>query len=461
MKSNKFILIAVIFSLMLILSSCGEPEPEGECPASCGDNDPCTTDSCSKDTRFMCRNTPIPGCDAACGVPCTGSAGKYMTMQCDTAAKQCAADVSPSTKINPTPLLLEQLTKGFKFRVETLMNQPFNMQADTLGMDISLITLPDGVDAVTIKNIELSGQTASRQTVILARKAIGRTIYGTSSPISEQMRVDFPTSDFDGTFSTLKMTISYEYDQLTYGNLQKKDDTITISVRAQTLEWMKPTVTQSCPSSCDDGNSATDDVCSAATEYFCEHNPKAGVCGNSVCDSTEDKCDCPDDCGPCSGPASSSLSYACSSSNKCVTMISPSITQEPISLFDDRNINIFHLQNNYAYNSPFNVNTDKFTADFSLFNIGSAYKDVKIATVKIMDMDQEIASAEVGKTFSGVGDSVSVEMSVDSFTGTEESKTLSLKVWYEYAQVSGNISTAKFGSYSKGLGKIPLVNPTG
>jgi hypothetical protein len=279
--------------------------------------------------------------------------------------------------------------------------------------------------------------------------------------LSESLKIDFPTSDYDGTFSNLKLAISFEYDQLVYGKMQKKEENIAISIRAQSFEWMKPTITPTCPASCDDGNPATDDVCSAATDYFCEHKPKAGVCGNGVCDSGEDKCTCEQDCGPCTGEASKSLSYECSDANKCVTILKPSVTQEPVSIFDDRNLNIFHLQNTYAFNNPFNANADKFKVDFSLFNIGPAYKDVKISSVKVMELDKEVASAEADRAFSAVGDAFSVEMGIDSFAGMEEEKTLSLKVWYEYSLIVGNESTQKFGSYTKGLGKISIVNPTG
>lgn len=460
MDARKSAALIGILVLLLSISSCGEPEPQGVCPASCDDNDVCTKDVCSKDTGFQCRNTPIEGCNPACGAPCTGQAGKYMTMQCDVEAKKCAADVSKSLKVSPVPILLEQLLKGFNFRVEMVMNQPFNMQRDTVQMKISSTAIPAGVSSLKIKSAELSGLNAAKQTLIIARKDIGKTIYSSSDIVSDEMRVDFPTADYDGIFTGLKLTVYVEYSQLVYGKMQSFEDKVQMLIRSQSLEWLRPTITPKCPASCDDNDPATDDSCSQATGYFCVHTPKAGVCGNQVCDSGEDKCACPEDCGPCSGDASANMVYQCSSSNQCVTLLKPGV-QQPVSVFDDRNLNIFHIQGTFSYNNPLNVKADTFSAEFKLFNIGALYQNVKIATVKLMDMDKEIASVDPNRVFTSVGDTFTAELPITSFAGTEEDKSVTLKVWYEYDQMAGNVSTHKLGNYAKGLGKITLVNPTG
>ena len=461
MKTSKAAILIGLISLMLLVSSCGEPEPEGQCPPSCDDGNPCTADSCSKDTRFMCLNSQVPGCDPACGAPCPGSAGRYMTMQCDKELMKCVADVSPTAKISPTPLLLEQTSLGFGFRIEILMNQPFNMQSDLFKMDISVASFPTGVSSVKIKKAEFSGQNPARQTVIIGRKDINRHIYDTSSIITEEMKIDFPTADFDGTFTALKLSMTYEYEQEAYGQVQTKEQTIQIQVRGQNFEWLKPTSKPKCPDSCDDGNPATEDVCDASTDYFCEHKAIAGQCGNAICESSEDKCTCEADCGPCSGDASSSLGYQCSSDSKCVTVLKPGLSQEPVSIFDDRNLNIFHLQNTVSFNNPLNVKTDKITAEFTLFSAQEAYQDIKINSVKIMEREKTFASSDPGKAFSSAGSSIPVELTVTGFAGTEEEKSLSINVWYEYNILSGNTTIPRSGNFAKGIGKITLINPTG
>jgi hypothetical protein len=458
MEYRKAIAAVGVIMLLFLVTACGEPEPEGECPPSCDDGNPCTSDVCDKDTGFQCRSRPIPGCDAACGAPCTGSAGKYMTMQCDTEAKQCAADVSSSTKISPTPLVLEQSSRGVKFRVELLMNQPFNLQRDTIELKVSARELPSSVNAVKVKSVEMTGQTQSRQTVIIGSADINKEIFGTSASVEDELRATFPTSDYDGTYSNLKLALAFEYFSSDYGETVEGD--AAILVRGQDFEWFKPTVTPKCPESCDDGNPATKDVCSSATDYFCEHQPISGQCGNTICESSEDKCSCEEDCGPCIGDASEHLSYECIS-NKCSTVLKPGVIQEPVSIFDDRNLKFFYLQNTYSFNNPFNVNTDKISLDFNLFDIGENYQDVTINSIRLLERDKTYASSDQSRSMSTAGETFSVELPIVGFAGEEETKTLSLKVWYEYGYISGNETIPKSGTYTKSLGQITLINPTG
>lgn len=52
----------------------------------------------------------------------------------------------------------------------------------------------------------------------------------------------------------------------------------------------------SCPESCDDGDECTNDHCSPATNFECEHDPVIPCCGNAVCERDEDPDSCPGDC---------------------------------------------------------------------------------------------------------------------------------------------------------------------
>lgn len=52
----------------------------------------------------------------------------------------------------------------------------------------------------------------------------------------------------------------------------------------------------SCPESCDDGDECTNDHCSQATNFECEHDPVIPCCGNGVCKHDEDPDSCPGDC---------------------------------------------------------------------------------------------------------------------------------------------------------------------
>jgi hypothetical protein len=54
--------------------------------------------------------------------------------------------------------------------------------------------------------------------------------------------------------------------------------------------------TGACPSSCDDKNACTEDVCTAATNYECRNNQITPCCGNDICETGETISSCVVDC---------------------------------------------------------------------------------------------------------------------------------------------------------------------
>lgn len=58
----------------------------------------------------------------------------------------------------------------------------------------------------------------------------------------------------------------------------------------------KQTEPKKCPSSCDDRNPCTTDLCSAETNFDCIHNLITNCCGNEICESEEKYSNCSQDC---------------------------------------------------------------------------------------------------------------------------------------------------------------------
>ena len=58
-------------------------------------------------------------------------------------------------------------------------------------------------------------------------------------------------------------------------------------------------VVPSCPTSCEDNNSCTLDLCSETTNFSCSHASIVPCCGNAVCEDNETCYDCNEDCGKC------------------------------------------------------------------------------------------------------------------------------------------------------------------
>jgi hypothetical protein len=218
-------------------------------------------------------------------------------------------------------------------------------------------------------------------------------------------------------------------------------------------------MTYECPASCDDGNEGTGDICNAQTDYFCTHQPIPGKCGNFVCDPTENKCKCPEDCGPCTGDAGQYLSYTCQN-NECRTMIKMGVVQQPKTVTDDKNRNFYFLQNRYTFNEPFNVKTDQFNIEFKLYDKQDAVGDIKLVEAKILDRTTEVASASIGSTLQATGDTANINIPVTTFVGTEESKSLSLRIDVEYDYITATGTDKRKDNFIATLGTVTIINPT-
>jgi hypothetical protein len=470
---------AIIAISFLLLGGCGEDKV---CPASCDDGNPCSTDTCSKETDYECSHTPIPGCTPDCPTPCMGPAGMYMEMTCDAVAKQCASDAKAGLKITTSSITNEMLSMGSKFKVITTYDQPFNMKKDLFNMRISLSTLGQGISNIMIKSAELIGTDPNRQTVTLGQKTINKYLWSTETVVEDDLQVDFITSENDGSFTNVKVRINYEqvdfitsendgsftnvkvrinydYQQTYAGQTQSKTGTFEITLRGVTFTWFKPSITQQCPASCDDGNAGTSDICNAATDFFCTHQPIPGRCGNFVCDPTENQCTCEADCGPCSGDAGQYLSFLCAN-NECKTTMKSGVIQQPVSKLDEKNRNFYYLQNTYTYNTPFNVNTDTFNLEFNLYNKQDAVSGVKIVEAKLLDQTSEVASVSVGEMLNSIGSTLTAEMPVTTFVGHEDDKTLNLRVDVEYQYTTATGTELRRDNFLTSLGKITLMNPT-
>lgn len=447
---------AIIAISFLVLGGCGE---EKVCPASCDDGNPCTVDSCSEETEYMCTHTPIPGCVPECPEPCMGPAGNYMEIKCDPIAKRCAADVKEGVKISTSALTNEMLSMGNKFRVITTYSQPFNTKKDLFNVKVSLSSIGQGISNIKLKSAELTGLDPNRQTVTLGEKSINKFLWNTDTVVEEGIRIDFPTSEYDGEFTNVKLKVNYEYQQTYAGQTQTRTAVFEVTLRGVTFIWMKPEMTYQCPDSCDDGNPGTADICNKGTGYFCTHQPIPGKCGNYICDPTENKCTCEIDCGPCTGDAGQYLSYLCAN-KECKTMIKTGVIQQPDTRLDEKNRNFYYLQNSYSFVNPFNVNSDTFSLEFKLYNKQESVGGVKIVEAKLLDQRSEVASVVINEMLNAVGSTVTAELPVTSFVGNEDDKSINLRIDVEYQYTTATGTELRKDNFLTSLGTITFINPT-
>jgi hypothetical protein len=444
----KYILLVLLGLLLLVLAGCsGECKQDTDCSkahfrSSCIDKS-CVyspiPNVCGNEICEVGENTCT--CDVDCGF-CEGNEG-ILVKQCIN--NQCILDI-------PQDILeLKSFTKsltnlGNQFKIDGTYGQPFNLKKDVFEVMLTLNAFGRDVTDIEVKKIIILGS-LDKQQIELASRTINKHLLNKEAQIVEQIPLNVISSSESGTLTNVLLKI--EYDYIAKGIT--KSTSIQHSLRGITFSWVKPDITYSCPT-CDDKNVGTRDVCNAGTNYFCEYIPLPDVCGNFVCDEGENKCTCATDCGSCEGNAGKYVKNQCLD-NTCAT-ISKEFSAEPLSLFDDRNLNVFRLQNNYKFTKPFNIKKDKFVVDLNLFSTQEGVSSVKITKIRLLEGTKELGVLDANQVLGGT--TVSLEIPVTDIGIAEDEKSVTLLIFYDYVQNSA----VKQGNFNKALGKITFINPT-
>jgi hypothetical protein len=456
MKYKSFLLILTIV-ILLLLTGCG-----GECKKDIDCKKPHFTARC---LNKQCQFTPIPNqigneiCEkgenkctapADCGI-CQGSNGLYLKYQC---INDNCVDSVPLDMIKPVYLSSDAKVAGIEFKVTSDFNQPFNLKKDLFKLKFSLMNLPSTIEDVTLKRIELTGITNDRRKISLHDGILNRPLLF-ELDVEEDLILSLNTADISGDLINLELMVYFDYYVVSSGRRTLKQGSFPIRYSGlQKFTWVLPEAEYSCPESCDDNNKGTEDVCSKETGFFCQHNPIANVCGNFLCESSENKCSCEEDCGSCAGAAGNYMTYACVE-NDCLANLRQGFTQEKKSIFDDRSMAHFHLQNNFEFNSPFNIKEDSVKLTLTLYDKSVEVSQIRFTDIRLFEGTDELAHTFANIAMSSVGDSASASVSVPEISGVEDSKTLNLAVWYEYER--GGQTTKN--DFRKPLGKITLISP--
>lgn len=450
-------LITALIGVLIMLSACEKPE--------CREDADCVREHfVGECVDKKCSYEPIPDecgnlvceeragenkctCAVDCG-ECSGKSGKHFVLACVDST--CVERIPQAKPITQTQ---ELSFAGSKLTTTTTFYQPFNLGADTWDLEFTLSLLAESISNVRVTRLELTGLTKDKRTVLLASKTVNKYLWAEGSTLEENLILDFTTAEKSGEFTGLTLKIFVDYTTSTAAATQQKSTVLQLRYRALRFEWAKPK-TSVCPD-CDDNNPGTKDYCGPETNYFCKHDPIPGVCGNFVCEPGENKCSCAQDCGPCTGTIGAYLMRGCVGT-ECKAQLKPGVTITPKSLFDDRDLSAFHLQNNYEYNEPFNTRTDKLVMEFSLFEKQESVGEIKITEARLLERAEEIARATIDVTLASIGDAATAEIMIPSLPIPEQQKTVTLRVWYEYEKDGETIRN----SYAKALGKIVFVTPS-
>ena len=392
-------------------------------------------------------------CPADCG-ECEGRAkGSAILEKTCNAQNECITTIDPK-KQKRTSQFQEVKSKGDTFRVTLEYPTPFNFGADAMRVTIGLVEASKTNSNRRIKRIDLSGVTKDRRTLRLVTREFNLPVWAVGSEweISEDLVLDAPP-DTAGQFTELKLVIDYEYVVEIRGTASEKPGKLSARFKEK-MEWAVG-APGDCPEAGCPQEAGRSVECGPQTSGRCIYTFKTNTCGNYACEPGENRCSCASDCGPCAG-GTTHLTFGCAGvPEQCLAQLKPGITIEDKTIFDDRDIGKFHLQNNFKYRVPFNVKQDKLVIDFTLYEMSEGLLNVIIEAVRVLERGEELAGVQANALLPRVGKTATVELELPPQSKPELERTLSITVWYKYTDAKGETTS----TFTKSLGKVVLLTP--
>lgn len=468
MKKAHIALIIVLVSLLFIVSGCKQKE--------CKVDVDCQQDHFSgRCVASECSYIPIPNecgndrCEAGvgeneCSCPqdcgfCDGPAQgtQYLELGCDV-SNQCTTDLMTGNQQLKTHTSQELRSAGDVFRVESQLNDPFNVKRDQMDVLVYLTTRASTNSGHIIEGIDIEAKGEDGRTIILASKSISKPILdvGRDNGVSLDVRLDFATGLVEESVRDIRMKVRYKYVQTTSsGSLERTPSPLTNILRNVEFTYVIPTATYACPASCDDGNPGTNDVCDASTDFFCVNVPKAGVCGNFVCDDDENSCNCETDCGVCS-KETAFLRYACEQS-QCKASVKSGISKSaqtigPVEFGQSG----FQVRTTYTYSVPFDASVDTVLVRFEVVQMSEDIGKITIKEVRASEAGVLLGRSQSSQELTTVGGTVEIRVPLDLISDAQSEKIVLVEGDYEYTR---NGQAQPLTQFRKSLNKATYLSP--
>ncbi|MDP7141260.1 MAG: hypothetical protein QF506_02760 [Candidatus Woesearchaeota archaeon] len=468
---NKFFFIILLIASLLLISGCSECKKSTDCEAKSCFTTKCADKKCEYNIKDNCCGNERcedgtvgkdfgenkGNCQKDCGA-CSGDAGKYLKTVYDNVSKDCATALDESNVIEDSMADTIDLNQ-LKLAAVYTYDNPFNIDKSLFNAEIKLDNKEDIISNVKITQIKVL-ETVGRGgggTSIFGEADIDKILWDTDSVAEKDIRLTVP---IEGTETEKELTVEvyYEFtkeyrgqDIVTTGSYKKE--------LSSSLIFVDPEITGRCPSSCDDNNKCTEDVCGEQTDYFCQNRIRQGIvcCGDNKCDGTENECTCKKDCGKCERNYGTFMTFACSEDD-CKSKLKDKEVMQPKTLIEQPNLNNFQFEVKTKFDEPFDVRTSKMTLDIELTTKEEAVSSIKCTKYQVLVDDVLLGEEIVTNTFGSRGSKANLDITLDfSMKNVEEEMSPVLKGSCEYDRTSGEQTDHLITSFSQSLGSIVFV----
>ena len=441
------VFVILMFTLILAMRSCG-----AKCPATCPPG-PCEiSSSCSKETGYQCVGVQKPGCDVALELKkrqCTGKDG-VLVKHFDEKSEECVTDEDPKAKVTLFSTTQRSTAGGSKLRVTTSLDQPFNLKNDEVAININAEQLVGS--NLRVKRLEMEGIDEKKSLIVLGEEFIDKPIPSQQVTMKEGLRLDVPGEAVSGKITNVKLNVDLSYDQVSGSTVTPKTATMSLSLTNLQFSWLRPSATYACPTSCDDKDASTRDYCDGNSAPFCLHEAIAGACGNGVCEDTENKCTCPQDCGQCASAGKVTTSSCVE--DACTVSLRPDVTVEPVKTSASNSLGKASVTTTLEYNKPFDSKADFVKVTLNVDQRSADVDSISIDKVQLLKSGNvELSASESAQDLGAQGSSIDTTLTIPTQL-VEEDMTPQLKVSYTIT-VKG-VETKN--SYTQSLQRITVYS---
>jgi len=192
----------------------------------------------------------------------------------------------------------------------------------------------------------------------------------------------------------------------------------------------------------------------------CDYNAIDNCCGNDICEKTENRCKCGEDCGPCSGKKGDFMEKKCIN-NECVYTVSSEKLQKLV-FSKDKDFGLFKIELMSQYDEPFVIGTSNFTVIMTLKDTDSRLvPPITFTQFRLFERDRLLGKGLTNLQFNSIGDSFGVVVPFDfSMQKSEEDIAVTLKIDYEYKMTtSSGVQTYREDFVESYSNKFHFVNP--
>lgn len=507
MKKEFFLIFLVTCSILLAgcgdtpcrdTSDCesGQGCVENECGKCknnnhCDDDNECTTDRC---VMKKCQHKPIKGCyigDGRCDIsrenPCTSpkDCGKceggnfdfdlpeltdeHYEYSCD-GMKVCAADAKglKATSVEDKIAVAEGRTAIATINAKYNYDVPYNVDKTMFNTVFKLEKKESGIGKVRVDRIKLvehtgeknrRGQWINDNPVTLVSKSLNRVLWDENTEIDINNILDVKVEELASIEKTLAMEVYIIYEKPDrQGVMQEKEFK---SEKEFEITFVNPTRSVKCvQSECNDNNPCTTDRCAG---NFCVNEVRNNCLGNYICETGENSCSAPQDCGFCDREIGENSAYACER-RECVSVISSDVQTKRLRYdmyIGNKNNPDMGFTVYFGLNDPFELKKDGFTVDFEVDSKKDEIGGLNVTKVELLEGTAVIGSYDQKMIFTSSGVTQTAGFSpVSSYSIVDIEKEIepTIKVSYTYEKTDiRNVTTSYTKTYDIKTEKFVIV----